>query len=1152
MMSMRKVLAVLFSLAAGPAFAQGTPAGNSGDFQTNAGSLRFGSATPGTGVASAFQNPINAASGFVTYSGAFGTPTSLNLTNATALPTTSLTGALQAGQFPALTGDITTSAGALATTLATVNGNVGSFGSSTSCPAFTVNAKGLITAASASTCAPAIGSITGLGTGVATALGVAVGSAGAPVINGGALGTPSSGNGTNLTGLVYTALPALSANQILGALTATTPSGQSVPSCSAANNALIWTSGTGFGCNTISAGAISSVSNADGTLTISPTTGAVVASIALGHANTWTNVQTFNSGDLSATAPAFAGTFTGTYTLGGTPSIPASGLTGTALPSGIVSSSLTSVGTLSTGTWQATSVGPQWGGTGQNFSASTGVIQASSGTFSATTTPTMTATNVTGIPPHQISSSLGCTSTTGSSSSTAYTCSTSPSFTPANGDQIFWLPGTNDVANTTTTPTLNVNGTTAYSIVGNGLSNLLPADVGNGAAAQGYQLEYSTAAAVPCSSHCWVLDSGTRNNGLSTATATGGPALDAWYAWLRKVYTTVVGVRIHGDSISSCYQTDPGCSTYGPQYAGNRWPSLLLQAATQAGIPIYGNGIQPCIGTVISAAFELQGPYTSTGTISNGNQVGPSQATGALTGGSICSMSAGATITYPAGHTFYAARFYCGQGSSSATIAVTIGGTSVGNICASTGSASVNEVTFNNPAGTTSAQIVMTATGAGQFYGLELQYTSANYGLVIHNESVGAANSYFFGANTTQNLGFNDLLSGAHALEIWSLGVNDQAGNVSAANYTTNMDYVLNHEQALGSSTLVANEYVWTGTGSTNTSLRPTALTNANSLSNPLPSDYLDFQDVIGPITPAQSYAMGCLQSDLTHESDLCALAMYQMVTQHIFLGRVTPTGAWSFGTNATQGGYTYGYEAFQNSTDANPNFRIQGCFYSSLVTCNVDHGTTPSGNWLWGINGATAQTGIGGDGGVLSIGSYYIAYGAANAQTPTGYPLTIDYSNHLVTRPYNIIPLLSTYTSSGTAGTYTNVSDGTRTMQFALNATEFKNIHCDFTYGASATSVGVEFKWTYSGTMTLFHSRMSYDATTATAGAANMIYAPVVTAVATQQPTTPTTVNTTTAQYEVQLDVDAYTSTAGTLTLTSAPSATGTINFPSGECRAE
>lgn len=40
------------------------------------------------------------------------------------------------------------------------------------------------------------------------------------------------------------------------------------------------------------AGTISSVSNSDGTLTISPTTGAVVASIALAHANSWTAAQT--------------------------------------------------------------------------------------------------------------------------------------------------------------------------------------------------------------------------------------------------------------------------------------------------------------------------------------------------------------------------------------------------------------------------------------------------------------------------------------------------------------------------------------------------------------------------------------------------------------------------------------------------------------------------------------------------------------------------------------------------------------------------------------------------------------------------------------------------------------------------------------------
>ena len=46
--------------------------------------------------------------------------------------------------------------------------------------------------------------VSGLGTGVATALAVNVGSAGAAVVNGGALGTPSSGTLTNATGLPLT------------------------------------------------------------------------------------------------------------------------------------------------------------------------------------------------------------------------------------------------------------------------------------------------------------------------------------------------------------------------------------------------------------------------------------------------------------------------------------------------------------------------------------------------------------------------------------------------------------------------------------------------------------------------------------------------------------------------------------------------------------------------------------------------------------------------------------------------------------------------------------------------------------------------------------------------------------------------------------
>jgi len=75
--------------------------------------------------------------------------------------TTSVTGTLQAAQMPALTGDVSTPGASLTTTLATVNSNVGSFGTSTSIPTFTVNAKGLITAASGNAVVAPAGTLTG-------------------------------------------------------------------------------------------------------------------------------------------------------------------------------------------------------------------------------------------------------------------------------------------------------------------------------------------------------------------------------------------------------------------------------------------------------------------------------------------------------------------------------------------------------------------------------------------------------------------------------------------------------------------------------------------------------------------------------------------------------------------------------------------------------------------------------------------------------------------------------------------------------------------------------------------------------------------------------------------------------------------------------
>lgn len=77
---------------------------------------------------------------------------------------------------------------------------------------------------------------------------------------------------------------------------------------------------TGSACGTGS-GAVSSVSNSDGTLTISPTTGSVVASLALGHANTWTGLQTFGTEISIGGVTASGATGTGNVVFSASPTL---------------------------------------------------------------------------------------------------------------------------------------------------------------------------------------------------------------------------------------------------------------------------------------------------------------------------------------------------------------------------------------------------------------------------------------------------------------------------------------------------------------------------------------------------------------------------------------------------------------------------------------------------------------------------------------------------------------------------------------------------------------------------------------------------------------------------------------------------------------
>lgn len=99
--------------------------------------------------------------------------------------------------------------------------------------------------------------------------------------------TPT-GVGSGLTGITYTQLPALSANQILASLTTTTPAGITVPSCSGTSNALIWTNGVGFGCATISnGGTVTSITPGAGLSgSSSPITSSGTISLANQSANT--------------------------------------------------------------------------------------------------------------------------------------------------------------------------------------------------------------------------------------------------------------------------------------------------------------------------------------------------------------------------------------------------------------------------------------------------------------------------------------------------------------------------------------------------------------------------------------------------------------------------------------------------------------------------------------------------------------------------------------------------------------------------------------------------------------------------------------------------------------------------------------------------
>lgn len=210
--------------------------------------------------------------------GAFGGLTNAALTALIQPATASLSGAVPA--FPNDVNAFFNGAGAYVTIPCGTLSNSGTLCTLSAAPAGTLTG-GTLAAGVIASSLTSVGTLTGgaTGTGFTVALGSSTVTGLLAMANGGSNANLTPSNG----GIVWS--DATKLNVLAGTVTA------SQCLLSGSNAAPTWGSCSG-------AAAVSSVANIDGTLTISPTTGSVVASLNLGQANTWTATQTLQNNGL--------------------------------------------------------------------------------------------------------------------------------------------------------------------------------------------------------------------------------------------------------------------------------------------------------------------------------------------------------------------------------------------------------------------------------------------------------------------------------------------------------------------------------------------------------------------------------------------------------------------------------------------------------------------------------------------------------------------------------------------------------------------------------------------------------------------------------------------------------------------------------------
>ena len=175
------------------------------------------------------------------------------------------------GGLISVAGSPITTSGTLALTVAGTSGGIPYFSSASTWATSAALAASALVVGGGAGAAPA--TIT-TGTGVTTALGVNTGTAGAFVVNGGALGTPSSGTVTNLTGTA-----SININGTVGATTATTGKFTTITTSSTINSLTVGLGGGSVAGNTV-LGTSAFVSNVTGGYSVAIGTQALQVSTA--------------------------------------------------------------------------------------------------------------------------------------------------------------------------------------------------------------------------------------------------------------------------------------------------------------------------------------------------------------------------------------------------------------------------------------------------------------------------------------------------------------------------------------------------------------------------------------------------------------------------------------------------------------------------------------------------------------------------------------------------------------------------------------------------------------------------------------------------------------------------------------------------------